>query len=61
MGMTEVNVFFIAFGILIGVLIGYLIATIRIRGYLKKYYPEVNFQQTRKERLEILNKQEKNK
>jgi hypothetical protein len=52
--------FFLAFGILIGTFIGYMLASLRIRMYLKKYYPDVNFQQSRKERKEILEQEATN-
>jgi hypothetical protein len=44
---------------LIGTFIGYIIAGFRIKNYLKKYYPDVDFQQTPKERKKILEEKEK--
>ena len=54
MQLNFINVFWLLFGTLIGVLIGYIITMMRIRSYLKKYYPEVDFTQSPKERKKIL-------
>lgn len=59
MEITPINIFFLLFGMLIGTLIGYILATFRIGSYLKKYYPDVNFQQSRAERKAILEAKEK--
>jgi len=53
---TPVIIFFIFLAGLIAFFAGYMIATIRLGRYLKKYYPEVNFQEHPKKRLEIIAK-----
>lgn len=61
MEMTPINTFFILFGLLIGTFIGYIIGTMRIKAYLKKYYPDVDFQQSPKERKKIIEEKQKDK
>jgi hypothetical protein len=61
MEMTTINTFFVLFGLLIGIFIGYLMCGIRLKSYLKKYYPEVDFQQSPKERKQILKERENKK
>jgi NhaP-type Na+/H+ or K+/H+ antiporter len=61
MDITFATIFFFMFGILVGTLVGYLVASLRIRSYLKKYYPDVDFQQTRKERKVIITENNKEK
>ena len=61
MEMTPINTFFVLFGLLIGVFIGYIIGTMRVKAYLKKYYPEVDFQQSPKERKRILEERARQK
>ena len=61
MDITVAHTFFLIFGILVGILIGYMLASFRISRYLKKYYPDVDFQQTPKERKKILEEAKKEK
>lgn len=61
MEANATTVFYIIFGMLIGTLLGYLLASLRIRSYLKKYYPDVDFQQTRKERIQSIKENNKEK
>jgi len=63
MEIQPIHSFFLILGLLLGTLLGYILASYRISSYLKKYYPDVNFQQSRKERKEIIedNKKESKK
>jgi hypothetical protein len=54
--MDTINITWMVLGIIAGIGIGYAITTIRINLYLRKYYPDVNFQTPTKERLEFLEK-----
>lgn len=55
------EIFILTLGAMIGVFIGYFISVFRIRKYLKTYYPDVDFQQSRTERLKILEEQKQEK
>jgi hypothetical protein len=54
--MDTINITWMVLGIIAGIGIGYAITTIRINLYLRKYFPDVNFQTPTKERLEYLKK-----
>jgi len=53
---NPVTIFFLFLTGIICLFIGYMGASIRLGKYLKKYYPEVNFQEHPKKRLEIIEK-----
>jgi TM2 domain-containing membrane protein YozV len=56
------NVYVLLFLAIVGifcVFIGYMVASIRITMYLKRYYPEVDFTQTPKKRLQMIDESEK--
>ena len=61
MGIQFIDIWWLLFGMVVGIGIGYAITTIRINHYLRTYYPEVNFQQTPKERKRILAERENKK
>jgi hypothetical protein len=54
--MDTINITWMVLGIIAGIGIGYAITTVRINLYLRKYFPDVNFQTPTKERLEFLEK-----
>ena len=53
---TPAVIFFMFVVGLVGLFVGYMVAMIRINGYLKIYYPKVNFQERPKKRLDIIAK-----
>jgi hypothetical protein len=61
MEISFFEMFLLALGGMIGVFIGYAVSVIRIISYLSKYYPDVNFQQSRSERIKEIEEKEEEK
>jgi hypothetical protein len=57
--MDSINITWMILGMVAGIGIGYAITIIRVNLFLRKYYPDVNFQTPSKERLEYLEKKRK--